>query len=84
MYAAAASTNQIHREALLPFSVEPVGSMSPRRNPQTIEERFFQAALISLELHFETKTGIGPKTMPEVKKMVSKTLDLSLNKADVR
>lgn len=59
-------------------------TMSRRSNYQTIEERSFQAVLVCLELHFAVDSGLGPKTMPEVKKMLGQTLDMSLNKADVR
>jgi len=58
--------------------------MSQRKNEQSIEERSFQATLVCLELHFAVDSGLGPKTMPEVKKMIARTLDMSLNRADVR
>ena len=77
---------RVQREFLLPFAVDSDSgdAMTRRPNTQTIEERYFQGALICLELRYETKGGIGPKTIPEVKKMVGHTLELSLNKADVR
>ncbi len=59
-----------------------------RKNIQTIDERNFNAALAVMELHFERPMGYlrvdFSKSLVEVKKMVAKTLDLSLNKADVR
>ncbi|EKD13949.1 uncharacterized protein L3040_005441 [Drepanopeziza brunnea f. sp. 'multigermtubi'] len=58
--------------------------MSKRRNQQTEEERNFNAALVTLELHFERPGTYLMKAMVEVKKMVARTLDLSLNKAEVR
>lgn len=59
--------------------------MKRRRNNQSEEERVFNAALILLEGHFERpKKTYLVKTMGEVKKMVGKTLDLSLNRAEVR
>jgi len=58
--------------------------MSRRKNTQTIEERNFQVALISLELHFEGKAALGPNSMVDVKKTVDLTLNKSLNKAEVR
>lgn len=39
---------------------------------------------MALEGYFQKVPGFGVGTMTEVKKMVAKTLDLSLNKADVR
>lgn len=77
-------TNQdfrTNRESI--FAVTPT-TMSRRKNNQTIEERGFQICLVSLELHFEPLGGLGPKSLPEVKKMIGKTLDMSLNKAEVR
>lgn len=59
--------------------------MKRRRNNQSEEERVFNGALILLEGHFERpKKMYLSKTMVEVKKMVGKTLDLSLNRAEVR
>lgn len=63
--------------------------MSQRKNIQTIEERNFQAALIGLEIRFDEDTpGFGlksiPNSMPDVKKMITKTLEMSLHKSDVR
>lgn len=58
--------------------------VSLRRNRQTEEERNFNAALICLEHHFERPNSYLSEAMKEVKKMVAKTLDLSLNKAEVR
>jgi hypothetical protein len=84
----ASQTPRTRREALLDFTVAPQlgenGTMSRRRNIQSIEERSFQAVLICLEQHFEKKPGLGSKTLPEVKTMVKTTLDQSLNKAHVR
>jgi hypothetical protein len=60
------------------------GKMRSRRNRQTEEERNFNASLICLEHHFERPNSYLSKAMVEVKKMVAKTLDLSLNKAEVR
>lgn len=59
-------------------------NMRKRRNQQTEEERNFNAALVTLELHFERPGTYLMKAMVEVKKMVARTLDLSLNKAEVR
>ncbi|PBP27758.1 essential cytoplasmic protein [Diplocarpon rosae] len=61
-----------------------VDDMHKRRNQQTEEERNFNAALVTLELHFERPGTYLQKAMVEVKKMIAKTLDLSLNKAEVR
>lgn len=58
--------------------------MRMRRNQQTEEERNFNGALVTLELHFERPGNYLMKAMVEVKKMVARTLDLSLNKAEVR
>ncbi|KAG4439426.1 hypothetical protein IFR05_005073, partial [Cadophora sp. M221] len=57
--------------------------MRQRRNEQTEEERNFNGALVTLELHFERPGSYLMKAMVEVKKMVARTLDLSLNKAEV-
>lgn len=76
-------TPRTNRETLYPYSVT-MNTTSRRKNNQSIEERCFQAALVCLELHFDVDSGLGPKTMPEVKKMIAQTLDMSLNKADVR
>lgn len=54
-----------------------------RKNTQSIEEKVFNGALIAVEAHFR-KMKIGPKSAPEIKRMVAATLDKSLNKADVR
>jgi len=54
-----------------------------RKNTQSIEEKCFNASLVLLEGHF-SGMKIGPKTGPMLKKMVSGTLDKSLNKAEVR
>lgn len=74
-------THRTNRESI--FAVPP-STMSRRKNAQTIEERGFQACLICLELHFAPVGGLGPKTMPEVKKMIGNALDMSLNRAEVR
>ncbi len=58
--------------------------MQRRKNESTEEERNFNAALSVLEMHFERPGGYMRLAMGEVKKMVAKTLDLSLNKAEVR
>jgi len=58
--------------------------MGKRRNESTEEERNFNAALIVLEMHFERSGNYMRGAMGEVKRMVAKTLDLSLNKAEVR
>lgn len=62
--------------------------MSQRKNTQTIEERNFQAALLGLEIRFEETPGFGaksiPNSKPDVKKMVTSTLEMSLHKSDVR
>ncbi|CZR52427.1 uncharacterized protein PAC_02304 [Phialocephala subalpina] len=73
----------------MPIDAEEREKMKRRRNTQSEEERGFNAVLILLEGHFEgmlekpKRTYLG-KTMGEVKKMVGKTLDLSLNRAEVR
>ncbi|KAI6715201.1 hypothetical protein JHW43_002319 [Diplocarpon mali] len=61
-----------------------VDALHKRRNQQTEEERNFNAALVTLELHFERPGTYLQKAMVEVKRMIARTLDLSLNKADVR
>ena len=63
--------------------------MSQRKNLQSIEERCFQAALIGLEIRYDsTIPGFGLKAIPnsmlDVKKMVTNTLEKSLHKSDVR
>ncbi len=67
-----------------PYELEVDGKMRARRNRQSVEERNFNAALICLEHHFERPNSYLREAMVEVKKMVAKTLDLSLNKAEVR
>ena len=54
------------------------------KNTDTIEERTFLGALVVLEGHFGRPQIYMAKAMVEVKKMIAQTLDLSLNKADVR
>jgi hypothetical protein len=58
--------------------------MRQRRNRQTEEERCFVAALVVMELHFEKPNSYMRESMVEVKKMVARTLDASLNKSEVR
>jgi hypothetical protein len=58
--------------------------MKARPNTQTVEERVFNGALVVLEMHFQRPGVYMRDTMGEAKKMVAKTLDLSLNKAEVR
>ncbi len=58
--------------------------MKSRPNRQTEEERVFNGALVVLEMHFQRPGVYMKDTMGEAKKMVAKTLDLSLNKAEVR
>ncbi|KAE9380808.1 hypothetical protein N431DRAFT_396050 [Stipitochalara longipes BDJ] len=58
--------------------------MKARVNKQSEEERGFNGALVVLEMHFERPNTYMRETMAEAKKMVGKTLDLSLNKAEVR
>ncbi|KAH9206184.1 hypothetical protein DL95DRAFT_450943 [Leptodontidium sp. 2 PMI_412] len=65
-------------------SIGEIERMRSRRNEQTEEERNFNGALVTLELHFERPGNYLMKAMVEVKKMVARTLDLSLNKAEVR
>lgn len=89
-------TYRTNRESIMPYPENPYapmelsaqyasdGTMLSRRNRQTEEERNFNAALICLEHHFERPNSYLSKAMLEVKKMVAKTLDLSLNKAEVR
>jgi palmitoyltransferase len=67
-----------------PFSLDEPDWTNQRPNIQSIEERSFNAALIVLELHFEREATYMAKSMVEVKKMIARTLDASLNKADVR
>ncbi|RDW85481.1 hypothetical protein BP5796_03806 [Coleophoma crateriformis] len=55
-----------------------------RPNDMTIEERNFNAALILLESVIQRKPGFGSKTRPEIKNIIAKTLELSLNRAIVR
>lgn len=54
-----------------------------RKNTQSIEEKSFNGALVAVKGHFEG-LRFGPKSSPEVRKMVAGTLDKSLNAADVR
>ncbi len=58
--------------------------MKARVNRQTEEERVFNGALVVLEMHFQRPGTYMRETMGEAKKMVTKTLDLSLNRAEVR
>lgn len=58
--------------------------MKARVNLQGEEERVFNAALVMLEMHFQRPAAYMRETMAEAKKMVTKTLDLSLNKAEIR
>jgi palmitoyltransferase len=58
--------------------------MKSRPNRQTEEERVFNGALVVLEMHFQRPSVYMRDTMGEAKKMIAKTLDLSLNKAEVR
>jgi palmitoyltransferase len=54
----------------------------PRR--ETIEERCFSAALICLEGYYTGPPPIGPLTMTKVVRMVSQTLEKTINLKDVR
>jgi palmitoyltransferase len=58
--------------------------MKARVNRQSEEERVFNGALVVLEMHFQRPGTYMRETMGEAKKMVTKTLDLSLNRAEVR
>jgi hypothetical protein len=58
--------------------------MRQRRNMQSIEERNFNTALVMLEGHFARPQSYMASSMVVVKKMVATTLEMSLNKADVR
>jgi len=58
--------------------------MRQRRNTQSIEERNFNTALVMLEGHFARPQSYMASSMVVVKKMVATTLEMSLNKADVR
>jgi hypothetical protein len=58
--------------------------MKARVNRQSEEERVFNGALVVLEMHFQRPGTYMRETMGEAKKMVIKTLDLSLNRAEVR
>lgn len=53
-------------------------------NNNSVEERFFLGALLVLEGHFQRPQTYMGKAMVEVKKMIAGTLEMSLNKADVR
>lgn len=53
-------------------------------NTNSVEERFFLGALLVLEGHFQRPQTYMGKAMVEVKKMIASTLEMSLNKADVR
>jgi palmitoyltransferase len=84
-------TYRTNRESILPFATPPYGDksiMSQRKNTQTIEERCFQAALIGLEIRYDEAAWFGlnslPTSWPEIKKMITNTLDKSLHKSDVR
>jgi palmitoyltransferase len=84
-------THRTNRESILPYPTPELwekNTMSQRKNTQTPEERIFQAALIVLQLHFDQMYGPGartiPNTMPDVKKMVTATLEKSLHKSDDR
>jgi hypothetical protein len=59
------------------------GKLFKRKNVQSIEEKSFNGALVAVKAHFEG-LKFGPKSSPEVRKMVAGTLDKSLNAADVR
>ncbi|RFU32765.1 Adenosinetriphosphatase/Nucleoside-triphosphate phosphatase, partial [Scytalidium lignicola] len=59
-------------------------SVERRKNAQTVEERAFQTALISLQGYFEKLPGFGPLAMIQAKKIVTNTMDMSLSKATVR
>lgn len=55
-----------------------------RKNTQTIEERGFCAALITLEGHFERMPAFGSRTSVQAKKIIQDTLERTLNSADAR
>ena len=84
----ATQTYRTNRETLLPYVPRlanfHLDDDMGRNNTQTIEERCFQSALICLEGHFQQLPGFGSRTFARVKKMVNNTLDMSLNKGDVR
>jgi palmitoyltransferase len=69
-----------------PFYIEEKDreKMRQRRNTQSIEERNFNTALVMLEGHFARPQSYMASSMVVVKKMVATTLEMSLNKADVR
>lgn len=60
------------------------GAGRRRVNGNSVEERFFLGSLLVLEGHFQRPQTYMGKAMGEVKKMVGATLEMSLNKADVR
>jgi len=69
-----------------PFYVEEGerARMASRRNKGSEEERVFNCALVVMEMHFQRPGTYMRDTMAEAKKMLAKTLDASLNKAEVR
>lgn len=60
------------------------GERRRKVNENSVEERFFLGALLVLEGHFQRPQTYMGKAMVEVKKMIASTLEMSLNKADVR
>lgn len=58
--------------------------VSRRKNIYPLEARGFLMALTCLEAHFQRLPGFERRTMPQVKKIVSQTLEMSLQRADVR
>jgi hypothetical protein len=55
-----------------------------RKNTQSCEERNFQMALIMTESHFSKRPPIGPRTLAATLAGIRKTMDKTLNHAEVR
>ncbi|KAI6248943.1 hypothetical protein HI914_02856 [Erysiphe necator] len=87
------ATFRTNRETILPddqislrsyLDQKEIEMMANRKNNQSPEERALNAALISLEHHFERPMNPMIRTLERVRKILATTLDLSLKKADVR
>jgi hypothetical protein len=55
-----------------------------RANTQTIEERIFQFALITIECHFTQKPPIGRKTAQNARDTIRRTMEKTLTRSEVR
>ncbi|TVY68760.1 hypothetical protein LSUE1_G008658, partial [Lachnellula suecica] len=75
-------TFRTNRESLLPPSMSD-GQSFKRRNTYSIEENVFLGALVIVSMHFEGMK-LGSKSAARARDQVQKTLEKSLNKADVR